>query len=65
MDTHTPPRRFLRGEWTVSAKGRPFHNLALDKVHESIINLRLLHLEVGWPSRQDGVGDMCINTVGQ
>lgn len=33
--------RFLTGEWTVSAKGRPYHNLALDEAHESIINLRL------------------------
>ena len=45
MDTLTLPnnliKKFLRGEWTVSAKGRPFHNLALDEAHESIINLRL------------------------
>ena len=25
----------------LSAKGRPYHNLALDEAHESIINLRL------------------------
>ena len=45
MDTLTLPddiiKKFLKGEWTVSAKGRPFHNLALDEAHESIINLRL------------------------
>ena len=45
MDTLTLPdeliKKFLSGEWTVSAKGRPFHNLALDEAHESIINLRL------------------------
>ena len=45
MDTLTLPdnliRRFLRGKWTVSAKGQPFHNLASDEVHESIINLQL------------------------
>ena len=32
---------FLRGGWTVSSKGKPHHNLALDEAHESIINLRL------------------------
>ena len=32
---------FLKGGWTVSAKGKPHHNLALDEAHESIINLRL------------------------
>ena len=45
MDTLTLPddliKKFLSGEWTVSAKGRPYHNLALDEAHESIINLRL------------------------
>ena len=45
MDTLTLPddliKKFLKGEWTVSVKGRPFHNLALDEAHESIINLRL------------------------
>ena len=29
-------KKFLNGEWTVSAKGWPFHNLALDEAHESI-----------------------------
>ncbi len=33
--------KFLKGEWTVSAKGRPHHNLALDEAHECMINLRL------------------------
>ena len=32
---------FVNGDWTVSVKGRPFHYLAQDKAHESIINLRL------------------------
>ena len=32
---------FTHGQWTVSVKGRPFHNLALDEAHESIINRRL------------------------
>ena len=26
---------FLNGEWTVSVKGRPFHNQALDEAHET------------------------------
>ena len=34
-------QHFLNGKWTVSVKGRPFHNLALDEAHESVINLRL------------------------
>lgn len=45
MDTLTLPNalihKFLDGEWTVSVKGRPYHNLALDEAHESVINLRL------------------------
>ena len=32
---------FLRDGWTVSAKGRPHHNLALDEAHESMINICL------------------------
>ena len=32
---------FLNGEWTVSVKGRPFHNQALDEAHETIINRKL------------------------
>lgn len=32
---------FLMGGWTVSAKGKPHHNLALDEAHESMVNLRL------------------------
>ena len=31
----------LNGNWTVSVKGKPYHNIALDEAHESIINLRL------------------------
>ena len=27
---------FFNGEWTVSMKGRPFHNQALDEAHETI-----------------------------
>ena len=34
-------QHFLNGKWTVSVKGRPFRNLALDEAHESVINLRL------------------------
>ena len=44
-DTLTLPsnilQQFLNGGWTVSIKGRPHHNLALDEAHESVINLRL------------------------
>ena len=32
---------FMSGEWTVSVKGLPFHNQALDEAHETIINRRL------------------------
>ncbi len=35
---------FLEGNWTVSCKGRPYHNIALDEAHESVINLRLKSL---------------------
>ena len=34
-------QQFLNGGWTVSIKGQPHHNLALDEAHESVINLRL------------------------
>ena len=33
--------QFSHGQWTVSVKGRPFHNLALDEAHECIINRKL------------------------
>ena len=32
---------FVHGQWTVSVKGRQFHNLALDEAHECIINKNL------------------------
>ena len=45
MDTLTLPnnvlQRFLNGGWTVSVKGQPYHNIAFDEAHESVINLRL------------------------
>ena len=45
MDTLTLPnnllQQFLKGGWTVSVKGRPYHNTAFDEAHESIINLCL------------------------
>lgn len=45
MDTLTLPddvlQRFLNGEWTVSVKGRSYHNIAFDEAHKSIINLCL------------------------
>ena len=34
-------QHFLNGGWTVSIKGRPHHNFALDEAHESVINLTL------------------------
>ena len=34
-------KTFLNGAWTASVKRRNFHNLALDKAHESITNLRI------------------------
>ena len=44
-DTYTYPdevlKQFQKGQWTVSAKGRPYHNLALDEAHECIINRKL------------------------
>ena len=44
-DSYKYPREvidyFMNGQWTVSAKGRPFHNLALDEAHECIINRKL------------------------
>ena len=44
-DSVTNPKdimeHFLNGEWTVSVKGRPCHNQALDEAHESIINRKL------------------------
>ena len=40
-DSYTYPKEivdiFKRGQWTVSVKGRPFHNLALDEAYECII----------------------------
>ena len=49
MDTLTLPadliKKFLSGGWTVRVRGRPFHNLALDEAHESVINLRLKRLK--------------------
>ena len=45
MDTLTFPQdiiqTLLNGGWTVSVRGRAYHNIALDEAHESIINLRL------------------------
>ena len=45
LDTLTLPNNllqlFLKGGWTVSVKGRPYHNIAFDEAHESVINLRL------------------------
>ena len=45
VDTYTYPdevlKQFKDGQWTVSAKGRPYHNLALDEAHECIINRKL------------------------
>ena len=38
-------KKFLSGGWTVSVRGRLFHNLALDEAHESVINLRLKRLK--------------------
>ena len=32
---------FMQGEFTVSVKGRPYHNLAFDEAHECIINRKL------------------------
>ncbi len=45
MDTYNFPAHiqdlFLAGQWTVSQRGKPYHNIALDEAHECIINLRL------------------------
>ena len=44
-DIHSFPHdvitSFQQGEWTVSQKNRPYHNIAIDEAHECIINLRL------------------------
>ena len=44
-DTYTYPDEVLKlfkdGQWTMSVKGRPYHNLALDEAHECIINRKL------------------------
>ena len=29
---------FMRGEWTVSATGSPYHSQAMDEAHESLVN---------------------------
>ena len=31
----------MEGKWTVSLKGKPYHNLAIDEGHECVINRRL------------------------
>ena len=45
LDTLTFPQSVLtlslNGQWTVSQKGRPYHNIAIDEAHECLINLRL------------------------
>lgn len=33
--------KFMEGEWTVSLKGSPYYNLALDEAHECVINRRM------------------------
>ena len=33
--------KFMDGEWTVSFKGLPFSNLAVDEAHESVFNRRM------------------------
>ena len=38
---------FKNGEWTVCVKGRPFHNIALDEAHESIVNRKLTQIASG------------------
>lgn len=35
---------FINGEWTVSATGKPYHNMAMDEAHESLINKRTKEL---------------------
>ena len=32
---------FMLGEWTISLKGIPYHNVAIDEAHECVINKRL------------------------
>ena len=32
--------KFMHRQWTVSLKGRPYHNVALDETHECVINRR-------------------------
>ena len=59
-DTYTYPDEVLKlfqdGQWTMSVKGRPYHNLALDEAHECIINRKLKqitdHRILGWWSLQ-------------
>ena len=45
LDTFTFPQTVLtlslNGQWTVSQKGRPYYNIAIDEAHECLINLRL------------------------
>ena len=45
VDIYTYPdevlQQFKDGQWTVSVKGRPYHNIALDEAHECIINRKL------------------------
>lgn len=36
--------QFEKGEWTVSLKGMPYSNLAIDEAHECVINRRLKQL---------------------
>ncbi len=47
-DTLTMPSNILNhladGEWTVSVKGMPYCNLAIDEAHESVINRRFKQL---------------------
>ena len=33
--------KLMAGEWTISYKGNPYHNLAIDEGHECCINRRL------------------------
>ena len=33
--------KLMEGKWTVSLKGKPYHNLAIDEGHECVINRRL------------------------
>ena len=39
----------MDGKWTVSLKGNPYHNLALDEGHECFINRRLKQI-TSYPS---------------